>query len=80
MNLPQSHISRNTFFEPLSTAYQLAGFLKGLKDGVEHWTASDITDDMIDQMRIALGEAQAKAEFVASFVSEVIDGEGGDRG
>ena len=61
-----------------STAHVLVGFLQGLRKGLDDFNASEITDDDLERLKIALGEAQKKAESVADLLSETVDGGGND--
>lgn len=61
-----------------STAHVLVGFLEGMRKGLDQITSSEITDDDLERLKIAFGEAQKKAESVANFLSETVDGGGND--
>ena len=75
MTITSINVPRKDFFPHVSTAQILVGFLKGIQKGLDPLTATEITDDHLDRLRIALGEAREKAESVAEFLSETVDGD-----
>lgn len=72
-NIPSSTALRNNFLQQLSTANQLAGFLDGILDGLEHVSAENMTNENLDRLRASISKAQERAFRLASSLSETID-------